>query len=77
MRMRFDQTPSLVGTLEHWQHNTFVARWDDRELRADAFVTFALRPDGRIDRVSMRAASPRTDFSFDFHDLDLRPSNTR
>jgi hypothetical protein len=54
-----------------------VARWDDRELRADALVTFALRPDGRIDRVSMRAVSPRTDFSFDFHDLDLRPVNSR
>ncbi len=40
-------TPLLTGTLEHWQHDTFVARWTDRELRADAFVTFALTPDGR------------------------------
>src|SRR5262249_4710696 len=42
LMMRFSHTPSLVGDLEHWQHDTFVARWRDRELRADAFVTFAL-----------------------------------
>jgi hypothetical protein len=62
-----------VGDLVHWQHDTFVARWHDRELRADAFVTFALDPSGAIDRVAMRAVSPATDFSFDFQDLDLRP----
>jgi len=71
--MRFSHTPSLVGDLEHWQHDTFVARWRDRELRADAFVTFALNPDGTIDQAKMRAASPSTDFSFDFQDLLLKP----
>ena len=71
--LRFGHTPSLVGDLVHWQYDTFVARWHDRELRADAFVTFALDPDGAIDRVTMRAVSPATDFSFDFQDLDLRP----
>jgi CubicO group peptidase (beta-lactamase class C family) len=77
LRIRFDHTPALTGTLDHWEHDTFVARWDARELRADAFLTFTLRPDGRIDRARMRAVSPRTDFSFDFHDLDLRPTNRR
>jgi CubicO group peptidase (beta-lactamase class C family) len=71
--IRFGHTPSLVGDLVHWQHDTFVARWHDRELRADAFLTFALDPSGAIDRVAMRAVSPATDFSFDFQDLDLRP----
>jgi CubicO group peptidase (beta-lactamase class C family) len=71
--MRFTRTPSLVGDLEHWQHDTFIARWHDRELRADAYVTFALDPDGSIDQVKMRAVSPATDFSFDFHDLLLKP----
>ena len=42
--MRFATRRALVGDLEHWQHDTFVARWRDRELRADAFVTFALDP---------------------------------
>ena len=71
--MRFSHTPALAGDLEHWQHDTFIARWRDRELRADAFVTFALNPDGSIDEVKMRAVSPATDFSFDFQDLLLRP----
>ncbi len=71
--IRFTKTPALVGDLEHWQYDTFVARWRDRELRADAFVTFALNPDGTIDQAKMRAVSPATDFSFDFQDLLLRP----
>ena len=73
LTITFSRTPSLAGTLEHWQHDTFVARWTNRELRADAFVTFALAPDGRIDQARMRAVSPETDFSFDFQDLLLRP----
>jgi hypothetical protein len=71
--MRFGHTPALTGDLEHWQHDTFVARWRDRELRADAYVTFALNPDGSIDQAKMRAVSPATDFSFDFQDLLLKP----
>jgi hypothetical protein len=76
LAIRFDKTPALTGTLEHWQHDTFVARWTDRELRADAFVTFSLNPDGSIDRAVMRAVSPDTDFSYDFQDLLLRPLKT-
>jgi CubicO group peptidase (beta-lactamase class C family) len=72
--IRFDHTPSLVGDLEHWQYDSFVARWRDRELRADAFVTFALNPDGSIDQAKMKAVSPATDFSFDFQDLLLKPA---
>jgi CubicO group peptidase (beta-lactamase class C family) len=74
LTITFDQTPVLVGDLVHWQYDTFVARWRDRELRADAFVTFALNPDGSIDQVKMAAVSPATDFSFDFHDLLLKPA---
>jgi CubicO group peptidase (beta-lactamase class C family) len=71
--MRFSHTPSLVGDLEHWQYDTFIVRWRDRELRADAYVTFALEPDGSIAEARMAAVSPETDFSFDFQDLLLRP----
>lgn len=61
----------------HWQHDTFVARWRDRELRADAYVSFALKPDGTIEQVKMAAVSPLTDFSFDFQDLLLVPARAR
>lgn len=75
--MRFSHTPGLVADLVHWQHDTFVARWRDRELRADAYVTFALNPDGTIEQVKMAAVSPLTDFSFDFQDLLLVPVRAR
>lgn len=71
--MRFSRTPIMIGDLEHWQYDTFLVRWRDRSLRADAFVTFQLEPDGSIDRLRMEPASPTVDFSYDFQDLDLRP----
>jgi CubicO group peptidase (beta-lactamase class C family) len=77
LQIRFTRTPGLVGDLEHWQYDTFVARWRDRELRADAFITFALNPDGTIDQAKMKAVSPETDFSFDFQDLRLVPARPR
>ena len=75
--MQFSHSPGMVGDLEHWQHDTFVVRWRDRELRADAFVTFALTAEGAIDRATMKAVSPATDFSFDFQDLLLKPAPAR
>jgi CubicO group peptidase (beta-lactamase class C family) len=73
LSMQFGNTPALHGVLEHYQHNTFIVRWDDRTLEADAFVNFNLNPDGSINYVTMKAVSRATDFSFDFHDLKLRP----
>ena len=71
--MRFSHSPALTGDLEHWQYDTFVARWRDRSLAADAFVTFALNPDGSINQVKMVPVSPLTDFSYDFQDLLITP----
>ncbi len=73
LRMRFGKTPQLVGTMTPWQHDTFIVRWDDRSLNADAFVTFSLDADGAIREVRMQPISPLTDFSFDFQDLRLAP----
>ncbi len=73
--MRMLHSPALTGELEHWQHDTFVARWRDRELRADAFVTFSLNPDNSIDQVKMNKFLPSTDFSYDFQDLLLKRKN--
>ncbi len=74
LEIRFAKTPQLVGDLEHWQHDTFVVRWRERTLNADAFLAFALTPDGDIREARMEAVSPQTDFSFDFHDLRLAPA---
>lgn len=72
--LAFKHTPLLTGDLEHWQYDTFIVRWRDRELRADAYVTFSLNPDGSVAEARMGTISPETDFSFDFQDLLLRPA---
>jgi len=68
---RSDRSEPLSGPLEHFQFDTFIARWTGRQLNADAYVSFVLTPEGGIERIRMKAVSPTTDFSFDFHDLDL------
>lgn len=73
LRMQFEHTPALAGEMVHHQHNTFIVKWDDRTLEADAYVNFNLNPDGTINVVTMNAVSSQTDFSFDFHDLTLIP----
>jgi len=73
LRIRFDRTADLVGTVTHWQHDTFLVRWDQRWLNADAFLSFALDEDGKIREARMVPASELTDFSFDFQDLRLTP----
>lgn len=73
LQLRFARTRDLVGRLEHWQHDSFIVRWDRRWLNADAFVEFQLDHDGRIREVRMEPVSPLTDFSFDFQDLRLAP----
>ncbi|GLQ46292.1 serine hydrolase [Dyella lipolytica] len=73
LRLRFSKTKQLIGTMTPWQHDTFIVRWDDRALNADAFVNFALDVDGHVREVRMQPISPLTDFSFDFQDLRLVP----
>jgi CubicO group peptidase (beta-lactamase class C family) len=70
--LRFGRSPAFVGDLEHWQYDTFIARWRAAHLE-DAYVAFSLNPDGSIDRFRMAAVSPLADFSFDYQDLEFRP----
>jgi CubicO group peptidase (beta-lactamase class C family) len=72
LSISFTHTKQLTGDLDHWQYDTFVARWHDRTLGADAYVTFALNADGSIAGAKVEPVSPLTDFSFDFQDLALR-----
>jgi CubicO group peptidase (beta-lactamase class C family) len=71
LELRFSRSDRLKGPLEHFQYDTFVARWPDRSLLADAYVTFILGAAGGVEAIRMKAVSPDTDFSFDFHHLDL------
>jgi len=71
--LSFSRTPDLTGELEHYQHDTFIVRWKERNFGADAYVTFSLNPDGSIERMKMAPVSTETDFSYDFADLNFTP----
>lgn len=71
--LSFSRTPDLTGELEHFQHDTFIVRWKERNFNADAYVTFSLDHDGTIERMRMKPVSTETDFSYDFQDLLFTP----
>ena len=73
MILSFSRTPDLTGEMEHFQHDTFIVRWKERNFNADAYVTFTLDHEGSIEHVKMKAVSTETDFSYDFHDLLFTP----
>jgi len=66
------RSPKLTGELQFYKANTWIVKWTDRSFDADAFVQFAFDMDGKGESIKMKAISPLTDFSFDFHDLDLK-----
>jgi CubicO group peptidase (beta-lactamase class C family) len=71
------RTPGLVADLEHWHLDTFVARWrtvfmSDR-APYDAYVTFEVDRDAKVEHVRLAPVSPAIDFSFDFQDLLFAP----
>ena len=74
--LRFSASPAFVGDLEHWQHDAFVAHWRQRNI-PDAFVYFALKPDGKVEQFRMEARSPLADFSFDYQDLLFLPAPSK
>lgn len=73
LRINFLQSPGMTGVLEHWQYDTFRTRWDDEAIEP-AYITFALGPQGNVERVTLEAVSPRADFSYDYHDLVFTPA---
>jgi hypothetical protein len=48
--LRLRRSRAQAGILEHWQFDTFRARWDDW-WRGRSTVTFVIGPDGTVDRL--------------------------
>lgn len=61
----------LNGEMFPYKGNTYIVKWVDRSLDADAYVMFDLDNNGKGSGFKMKAISPLTDFSFDFQDLDF------
>jgi CubicO group peptidase (beta-lactamase class C family) len=68
----FKSTPRMAGTLEHWQYDSFVTRFEDKTIEP-AYVTFGLNADGKVERITMKPVSPIADFSYDYQDLLFTP----
>lgn len=67
-----EKSPGLHGEMLYFKANTFVVKWKDRKLDADAFAMFVLDKSGKAIGFTMEAISPLTDFSYDFQDLDFK-----
>lgn len=72
MHFQSKNSPKLKGDLIFYKGTTFIIKWYDRSLDADAFVNFSLANNAVANGFKMEAISPLTDFSFDFQDLDLK-----
>jgi CubicO group peptidase (beta-lactamase class C family) len=66
----FTRTPVFRGPLEPWGPDAFRTRWK-KGAGEDAIVTFVV-DNGAVTGIRMKALSPLADFSYDFHDLDLK-----
>jgi CubicO group peptidase (beta-lactamase class C family) len=69
----FKSTPRMTATLEHWQYDSFVTRFEDKTIEP-AYVTFGLDADGHVERITMKPVSPLADFSYDYRDLNFVPA---
>jgi CubicO group peptidase (beta-lactamase class C family) len=65
------RSPKLGGEMFPYKGNTFVVKWRDRSMDADAYVMFDLDENGKAKSITMKPISPSTDFSFDFQDLEF------
>ncbi|MBO9711624.1 serine hydrolase [Sphingomonas sp.] len=69
----FTTTPNMRGRLEHWQYDSFIARFDDKGIEP-AYLSFALDADGAVKTITLKPVSPLADFSFDYQDLLFTPA---
>ncbi len=74
LRFQSKRSPQLTGQLFFYKDDTFVIKWDNRYFQADAFVNFKVYQD-KVSGFTMKAISPLTDFSYDFHDLEFKKIN--
>ena len=70
--IKCERSAALVGELLPYNQTTFVAKWNNRSFDADVFVNFTFDENGNATNASMHYIAPITDFSFDFHDLNLK-----
>jgi CubicO group peptidase (beta-lactamase class C family) len=63
---------NLTGPMHYYKGNTYIVRWTDRSMDADAYLVFSLDKEGIAEGIKVSPISPLTDFSFDFQDLNFK-----
>lgn len=71
-KIKCERSSTLIGELLPYNQTTFVAKWNNRSYDADVFVQFTFNEKGITTGATMKYIAPITDFSFDFHDLNLK-----
>ncbi|MDP5105653.1 MAG: serine hydrolase [Polaribacter sp.] len=71
-KIQCERSSTLVGELLPYNQTTFVSKWNNRSYDADVFVQFSFDETGNATGATMKFIAPITDFSFDFHDLNLK-----
>ncbi len=70
--IKSNRSPKLNGPMAFYKANAFAIKWEYQDMNADAFAMFSLDENGKAQGIKMKGISPNIDFSFDFHDLDLK-----
>ncbi|ARV07071.1 serine hydrolase [Polaribacter sp. SA4-10] len=70
--IKCERSSNLFGELLPYNQTTYVVKWNNRSYDADVFVQFSFDEKGMAQSAKMKYIAPITDFSFDFHDLNLK-----
>jgi hypothetical protein len=65
------RSPRLSGEVFFYKNRNFVVKCNERSFGADSHIFFDVDEKGNANHFTMKAISPLTDFSYDFHDLDF------
>jgi len=68
------RSPQLNGAIFQYKDDTFAIKWNNRHLNADAFLIATKNEKGVYYQFKMSPISSRTDFSYDFQDLNFKRS---
>lgn len=62
--LQFDFSPQFIADVEHFHHDVFIATFRNKDLKADAYITYSLNPDLSIDQIKLRLIDPDSDLNF-------------
>jgi CubicO group peptidase (beta-lactamase class C family) len=65
LQLQFSQTPQFVADLTVFQFQTYLAKFHNSTLRADAYVSFTIGPDGKVDQFKLKMIDPDSDINFE------------